>query len=314
MICLKDIMKETSDHGKPTVGALIVTWNRRQDVLECIDSVKQSSYPRIAIYVVDNASTDGACEAIAARHPDVNLKRSEDNLGFAGGNNLGLDWVLEDGVDAVLLLNDDLVVGEEAVDRLVERLDDPEVGALSPKVFVHSDPGRIWSAGGMIDSRGGAIQRHYGELDLGQADEPTEIDYAIGCAMLVKAEVVRRVGPMDPRYYMYYEECDWCRRMRQAGYRILYVPESHAWHKVGMNGHIRNNAPYYFARNRLLYLREGGTDPLSVAWIALSDTIRSAAANAVKGRPEESRLMVRAVADYYRQTFGKFRNGTSKSR
>ena len=302
-------MLRTRYPNRPMIGALIVTWNRRQDVLECIESVKQSSYPRLAVYVVDNASPDESYEAIAARHPDVNLTRSEDNLGFAGGNNLGLSRVLEDGVDAVLLLNDDLVVGKEAVERLVERSEDPEVGALAPKVFVHSDPGRIWAAGGMIDSRGGAVQRHCGELDLGQADEPAEIDYAVGCAMLVKTEVVRQVGPMDPRYYMYYEESDWCRRMRLAGYRIFYVPESHVWHKVSMNGHIRNHAPYYFARNRLLYLREGGTHPLAVARIA-ADMIRSAAAHAAKGRREEGGLMVRAVADYYLKNFGKFRNGS----
>ena len=294
------------------IGALIVTWNRRQDVLECIESVKQSSYPQIAVYVVDNASPDGTYEAISACHPDVNLMRSEENLGFAGGNNLGLSWVLEDGMDAVLLLNDDVVIDQQAVSQLVGKLADPEVGALAPKIFVHSDPETIWAAGGMVDSRGATSQRHYGELDLGQADEPVDVDYAIGCAMLVKTEVVRKVGLMDPRYYTYYEESDWCRRMRRAGYRILYVPESQTWHKVSMNGHIRNSAPYYFARNRLLYLREGGTPPLTVAWIA-ADMIRSAVAHAARGRREESRLMVRAVADYYRKNFGKFRNGTAKA-
>ena len=299
---------------KPGVGTLIVTWNRQEDVLECIDSVKRSSYPRLAIYVVDNASTDGTYEAIAACHPDVHLMRSEENLGFAGGNNLGLRWVLEDGIDAVLLLNDDLIVAEDTVDRLVQKLGDPEVGALAPKVLVHSAPDTIWAAGGMVDSRGAATQRHCGKPDLGQADESVEIDYAVGCAMLVKTQVIRQIGPMDPRYYMYYEESDWCRRMRRAGYRILYVPESRTWHKVGMNGHVRNHAPYYFARNRLLYLREGGTPPLAVAWIALSDTIRPAAAHALKGRREESRLMVRAVADYYLKNFGKFRNGSKAGR
>ena len=294
---------------EPRIGALIVTWNRRADVLECIDSVKRSSYPRLATYVVDNASSDGTYEAIAAQHPDVNLMRSEENLGFAGGNNLGLSWALEDGLDAILLLNDDILIAEDAVVRLIERSDDPEVGVVSPKVFVHSDPQTIWAAGGLVDSRGAAVQKHYGELDRGQADEPSDIDYAVGCAMLVKTEAIRHVGLMDPRYYMYYEESDWCRRMRRAGYRILYVPESRAWHKVSMNGHIRNHAPYYFARNRLLYLREDGIPPLAIAWIALWNTIRSAAVHALKGRREESRLIVRAVADYYLGNFGKFRNG-----
>jgi len=293
----------------PLIGVLTVTWNRKQDVLECIESVLRSAYPRLAVYVVDNASTDGSSQAIAEKYPDVHLIRSEENLGFAGGNNLGMARMLDDGADAVFLINDDAIVAEDALDCLVRGLQDPAVGVLAPKVLVHGEPGMIWSAGGRIDSKTGvSVQRRCGEPDRGQADEPAEVDYAVGCAMLVRADAVRRVGFMDPRYFMYYEEADWCRRIRQAGYRILYVPRSRVRHKVAPGG--RNHAAYYFSRNRLLYLKSGGLSAGRIAWIAVSDILRSAAAHAVKGRARECRLMIRGVADYYARTFGEFRDGS----
>ena len=304
-----EVKHERTSEGRPVpmVGVLIVTRNRRDDVLDCIESVFRSTYPRLAVYLVDNASTDGSREAIAERHPEVCLIRSEENLGFAAGNNLGLPKLLEDGVDAAFLLNDDVVIAEDMLDELVAGgFDDPSVGVLSPKVLVYSNPETIWAGGGMVDSRTGvATQRHYGEIDRGQADHTSEVDYAVGCAMLVKSEVIRRVGLLDSRYYMYYEESDWCRRIRGAGYRVLYVPESRVWHKVSLNADERNHASYYFSRNRLLYLSAGGTHPARVAWIALSDILRSAAVHAVKGRTRQSGLMVRAVVDYYSKNFGK---------
>ncbi|HUV03877.1 MAG TPA: glycosyltransferase family 2 protein [Armatimonadota bacterium] len=302
--------KSFSGH-KPLVGVLIVTRNRKADVLECVEAVMRSSYRHRAVYVVDNASTDGSSQAIAEQYPDVRVIRSGENLGFAGGNNLGMAGMLDDGVDAVFLINDDAVVAQDGLEKLVDGLRDSTVAVVSPKVLLHGEPGVIWSAGGRVDPRTGvSVQRHYGEADRGQADEVAEIDYAIGCAMLVSADVIRRVGLMDSRYFMYYEEADWCRRIRHADYRIMYVPQSRVWHKVIRGGDGRNHAAYYFCRNRLLYLRSAGVPASRIAWVALSDILRSAAVHAVKGRAHQSRLMIQGVMDYYTGTFGEFRDGS----
>jgi hypothetical protein len=200
-----------------------------------------------------------------------------------------------------------VVVERDALGRLRESLDDPRVGVAAPKVLCHSEPSRIWSAGATIDRRTGiASQRFYGELDRGQADDPCEVDYAVGCAMLVGADVVRDVGMMRPEYHLYYEEADWCRRIRQAGYRILYVPESRVGHKVSFHENGRNHAAYYCARNRLLYLRHGGDSAGRIARIALADILRSAVGHAASGRLNESRLMFRAVFDYYAGNLGRY--------
>jgi GT2 family glycosyltransferase len=291
------------------IGVLIVTWNRKTDLLDCVRSVLRSDRSDLSIYVVDNASTDGTSEAVASEFPQVSLIRSEENLGFAGGNNLGLSRMLQDGVDAAFLLNDDAVIAEDMLSTLTDAgFDDPGVGVLAPKILFHSDPGMIWSAGGSVDTRTGiATQRFHLEPDDGRADDPVEIEYAVGCAMLVKTDAIRKAGLMDTDYFMYYEEADWCRRIRVAGFRILYVPRSRVRHKVGMNRDTSGHAVYYFARNRLLYLRRGGVSPSRIAWVAAAGILRSALGHAVHGRIGESRLMVRAVADYYSKSFGKLK-------
>ncbi len=288
------------------IGVLIVTWNRRADVLDCIRSVLRSDRSDLSVYVVDNASTDGTSDIIASEFPQVILIRSEENLGFAAGNNLGLTRMLRDGMDAAFLLNDDAIIAEDTISSLLDAgFDRPDVGAMAPKILLHSEPGTIWSAGGSVDLRTGvAVQRFYGEPDDGRADSPSEIEYAVGCAMLIKADVIRRVGMLDADYYMYYEEADWCRRIRAAGYRIFYAPQSRVWHKVEMDRKISDQAVYYYARNRLLYLGRSGASPARLVW-AGAGILRSALGHAAHGRMHESRLMLRGVADYYSKSFGK---------
>lgn len=289
----------------PSVGALVVTWNRRDDVLECLASLARNTYPRLRTYVVDNASSDGTSDAIRREFPDAVLIRSETNLGFSGGNNLGMERMLRDGTDSVFLLNDDAVIAEDGVSQLIEGgYGDTSIGVLASKIYLHSEPDVLWSTGGIMDPRTAVTtQRNYQEKDIGQADSPNEIDYAVGCAMLVKSEVVKRVGALDTRYFMYYEETDWCHRIRGAGYRILYVPGSRVWHKVAPNG--RGESAYYYARNRLLYLRQCGASPAWVGWIAMSDIVRSAVVHAARGRGVHSRLILRGVKDFYSGVFGK---------
>lgn len=289
------------------VGALVVNWNRKKDTLECIDSLLGSTYPSLVVYVVDNGSTDGSADTIAERYPIVRLIRSETNLGFAGGNNLGLERMMANGVDFAFLVNNDVVVAHDAVDWLMAGVHGyPGVGVLCPKVLLHSDPSTIWSAGGMLDpATGVATQRHYGEKSNGQSKVAAEVDYAVGCAMLVKMEAVRAAGLMDSRYFMYYEEADWCRRIREVGYTIMYVPLSEVRHKVELGDDSRNDAPYYFARNRLLYLDCGGMSRKQIARIAVADVLRSAIGHAARGRIRRSRLMIRGLMDFYSGRFGR---------
>ncbi|MHB0913144.1 MAG: glycosyltransferase family 2 protein [Armatimonadota bacterium] len=282
------------------VGALVVTWNRKDDLLECVESLYRAGCH--AVYVVDNASTDGTSEAVAADFPDARLIRSEENLGFAAGNNLGLAAMLDDGLDAVFLVNDDAVVSEDALQHLLRRLSESGAGAVAPKILLYSQPEIIWSAGGEIDDTGAATQRLYAEPD--GDDAPADVDYAVGCAMLARSAVVRQVGFFDARYFTYFEEADWCRRVRSAGYRVLYEPAARVFHKVDLTTNGRNSAAYYFARNRLLYLRSAGVGGARIGRVAAS-LLRMAAGHARRGKVRDSRLVLRGVADYYLGRFGR---------
>ena len=294
---------------EPSVGALIVTWNRKDDVIECIESIINTGYSRLIIYLVDNASADGTVNVVADKFPDVRIIRSEENLGFAGGNNLGLSWILEDGLDSVFLVNDDVVVSRDSLTILARHLfESNSIGVTSPKVLIHSDPSVIWSAGGLIDRNTGiAIQRRYGEIDRNK-EKIQEIDYAVGCAMLVKTEAIREAGLLDPRYFTYYEETDWCRRIKESGFKVLYVPKSRVSHKVTMQTTGRNQASYYYSRNRLLFLKNAGVSRSRIAFIATSDLLRSAIVHTIKGRREQGRLTAKGVLDYYSNKFGKMQN------
>lgn len=292
----------------PSIAVLIVTWNRRADVLECIGSVCASDYPgdRLRIYVVDNGSSDDTSSEIEAKYPEVRLIKCAENLGFAGGNNVGLNRVLQGEAEAVFLLNDDALVEQGAIRFLAEAaFVDESLGVTAPKILLHSDPTVIWSAGGLVDrSSGVATQRYYGEPDDGRGDAPCDLDYAVGCAALVKRRVIEEVGFLDPRFYLYYEETDWCRRIRDAGYRIRYIPESRVMHKVSLSNNGRNNASYYYARNRLLYLKNAGASGIELTGTAMS-LLKSAAAHAVKGRRQTGRLMFRGISDFCEHKFGK---------
>lgn len=306
MISILQKLKESEHRMSAEIAALIVTWNRKHDLVECIESLYRLSYPNLTVYVVDNASGDGTAAEISSRFPAVQLIHSEENLGFAEGNNLALRRILLQGADAVFLVNDDVVVEPKALDELIAAgLRAPGVGVLCPKVLLHGDRGIVWSRGGTVDPLTGvAVQLGYAEADDSTENAPSAVDYAIGCAMLVKTAAIRRAGLLDPRFFMYYEETDWCRRIRNCGFEIRYVPSSRVLHKVTLESTGRNSAAYYFTRNRLLYLQCSGTAGSRIARVA-SGLLASAVVHMVKGRREEGRLMFKAVLDYYHGCFGK---------
>jgi hypothetical protein len=192
-------------------------------------------YPNLEIVVSDNGSTDGTLEEVRAKHPDATILDNGNNLFWAGGNNEGIKYAMANAADYIFLLNNDIVVDPRLVSELVEVGEsDPSVGMLGPKIYYH-DPGDvIWFAGAEIHLWRGVI-KHLGirEKDRGQYDEMKPTDYVTGCALMVKREVVERIGLIDPVYLAYCEDVDWSYRARLAGYKLMYVPTAVLWHKIG---------------------------------------------------------------------------------
>lgn len=241
----------------PLVYVVILNWNGWQDTLACVASCRKLTWPNFRILVVDNGSTDGSEAILRERLQDVEILQSGANLGFAGGNNVGIRHALKAGADYVWLLNNDAEAGPEALTELVGALEaDTKAGMASSKIYYHGDPRRIWSAGGLWE--GGRLRwRMLGanQLDRGQFDQPGERGTASGCSVLVRARMIEEIGPMDEEYFLYWEDTEWCARAQKEGYTLLFAPTSHVWHKVSSSTREASFSQHYYStRNGLYFL------------------------------------------------------------
>ena len=241
----------------PLVVCVVLSWNRRDDTLTCLAALGHSTYPSLRVVLVDNGSGDGTVDAVRAAYPAVEIIANEANLGFAGGNNVGLRRALELGADHALVLNNDVEVEPETVSALVAafpRLG--RVGALNPKLLFAEPAGHVWFAGARFDARRGynGRQRGYGKPDGPAYGETVESDRACGAALLVPAQVLEQVGLFDEALFLYSEDTEWSLRARAAGYRLFVVPEARAVHRVSLSsgGESSPATLYYGLRNTLV--------------------------------------------------------------
>ncbi len=240
---------------KPLVSIITVNYNGAQHTLALLDSLQKISYPNIEVFVVDNASSQST-DSIVQQHPWVKLIISKSNLGFAGGNNLALRQATG---KYCLLINNDTEVPVGFLEPLVEKMElDPKCGCVSPKLVYHYAPDTMQYAGsfGFNIYTGRAFARGHKEKDNGQYNsvEPTEI--AHGAAMMFRTSLLQEIGLMAELYFLYYEEIDYCERIKNAGYKIWYVGTSKVLHKESMStGKSSPLKTYYLTRNRLLFIR-----------------------------------------------------------
>jgi len=189
------------------------------------------------------------------------ILKNDENYGFPGGNNVGIRFAIKNlDPDYVLLLNNDTVVDKKFLNELVNKGEsNKQIGILGPKIYYYTEPDVIWSAGCRISwklARG--IQIGSGELDQGQYDDEKEVEYVSGSALLIKTDVICKIGLMDENYFLYFEESDWTLRANQAGFKSLYVPKSKIWHKVSKSGGgiSKPIGLYYITRNRWIFMRK----------------------------------------------------------
>ena len=240
----------------PLVALIVLNWNNWQDTLACVESCRRLTWPNFRIIIVDNGSGDDS-EAQLRRHcPDAEVIQTGTNLGFAGGNNVRIRHALSCGAEFVWLLNNDAIAAPDALDALVSALlDDRDAGCAGSKIYYLDQPDRIWSAGSIWEKgRLRLRQRGAGQEDRGQFDLPQRISAVSGCSMLMRAETLGRVGFLDEKYFLYWEDIDWCARAAAANNTALYVPASRVWHKVSTSVTPRSQMQYYYyTRNGLLF-------------------------------------------------------------
>ncbi|MEK7263729.1 MAG: glycosyltransferase family 2 protein [Bacteroidota bacterium] len=221
----------------PLVYIIVLNWNGKSDTVECLHALRNITYTNYKIIVVDNASTDGSVEAIRAEFSDAEIIVNNENLRYAGGNNVGIKYALQNGADYVLLLNNDTIVEKKFLAELVQRAEnDKRVGIAGSKIYYYGDKNRLWYAGGIIEWKKGWIShRGIRELDTQQYNMDSETDYITGCCMLVRRNVIEQIGILDEAYFIYGEDADWCMRVKNANFRLMYIPSSVVWHKVSVS-------------------------------------------------------------------------------
>lgn len=255
----------------PRVHVIILNWNGREDTLECVASCREVSYPGLRLLVVDNGSTDGSEAALRARFPDLEILQTGANLGFAGGNNVGIRHALASGADWVLLLNNDTVVAPDFVDALVRAAaTDARIGMLTSKIYYFEPPDVLWYAGGyMNEALGYGNHKGTGRRDVGQFDTLEDTNRPTGCALMVRRDVCERVGLLGDEFFCYCEDLDWALRTRNAGFRVVYAPGSRVWHKVSRStgGSRSGISLYYYVRNVLLCLDRNHPLAAPLRWL-----------------------------------------------
>ncbi len=245
--------------AKPSVVTIVLNWNGKKVLGDCLSSLLASDYPKLQVMVVDNGSADGSVEYLKDAFPMVRLLCNPANLGFAAGNNLGIRQVLKEETDYILLLNNDTMVDRECISHLVQVAEnDPRYGALSPKIYYLDPPNRLWYAGGAFSLWRG-ISEHWGRkaVDKGQYDTLREVTFVTGCALLIRGSVLQEVGLLDERLFNYAEDADLSVRILKAGHRLAYVPQARLWHREGFSAlkHEGQAYRYYlYIRNSLWVL------------------------------------------------------------
>lgn len=244
--------------GLPTVFVITINWNGLADTLECLRSLTNVDFAQLRTIVVDNGSVDDQAETIAREFPDAVVLRQDRNLGFCGGCNAGIQYAIENDADYVLLLNNDALATPSLVQKLVNAYSEfPDAGAVSPVVCGYPDTDRVWYARPRwIASKAEFVLKESNDtLDSFLSTKPFAVDFATGCCMLVPTKVYEEAGLLDERYFAYYDELDWCFRIRRSGYKSYVVPNAVVYHKETRS--TPGPTHYYLIyRNRMLWMKE----------------------------------------------------------
>lgn len=276
------------------VTLIIVAWNQLEKTIDCLETVAALNYPDFRVLLVDNGSEPPLAGAISARFPDVTMLRLPANLGFAGGYNAGLRHALEGDSRYFLLLNNDTLLRPDVLTKLVAEIERAAgIGLVTAKIYYAADPQRIWTVGAnlnvFLDLKDGGA----GQIDTGQWDELRDIDFAPFCALLIRRETLAEVGLLDEGFFLYYEDMDYCRRAKAAGWRVRLRPDAHVYHDVSASSGGRDSPMerYWMAQSSGRYFRKHGRGPrlLLIIPFRLASALKMTARLLAQGKHEALR-------------------------
>ena len=306
------------------IAVVILNWNQAQLTIECLRSVLKSELNNkinLEIVVIDNNSQDNSIKmfrnlelelenSIKIKNLKLEIIANNGNLGFTGGNNVGIKYAFKNKADYIFILNNDTVVKDDCILELWKSFSKNEnVGIIAPKIYYapgfefhkdrykKSDLGKIiWSAGGKIDWNN-ILGQHIGvdEVDKGQFNIMKQVDFVSGCAMMIKKEVFEGIGLLDERYFLYLEDLDFCYRTAKSGFKILFDPKAIVWHKnAGSSSSGSKLQQYYITRNRLFFGQKYAS--LKMKLLLLKEALRE-----LMG---DNKVKKEAIKDFFLRRFG----------
>jgi len=296
---------------------ILLNWNGKKDTLECLASLQKVEYPNFLTIVVDNGSTDDSVPALRAAYPNLPILETQANLGFAGGNNVGIEWALRHHAQWILLLNNDTTVAPDFLNAfLLAAKEQPKAKILGAKIYRSSDPTRIDHCGGFWNPKIAEFESPAsGHLDDPYAfTEMKPVDYVCGAALFMHRSVPEAIGLLEPRYFLFWEETDFCFRARKAGLEVWTAPSAKIWHKVsssftGGKPHMH----YFWWRSRLLWIERNCTSEekqllyRTVIYPELWKSLRHYLIKTLFGRKEKTKRLkagLMGALDYFRRRFG----------
>lgn len=301
--------------AKPAVAVVILNWNGYGETERCLASLEKSDYQNLEVLVVDNGSHDRSADKLREEFPGLPVIRNEENFGFALGNNVGIRVALAGGADYVLLINNDAELDSSAVSAMVDAAEsDPTIGIVGGLIHKRNKPNVIEHAGGNLNLSLGyhGRARGFGKEDVGQFRATEEVDWVSGCALMVSRRFVNSVGLLDPDYFCYCEDVDWCVRARGAGFKVVIAPGAKVYHK-GSSSSIQtdhSSVIYYYVRNQLLLLSRHAPISMTLGrWLRNASVVLSTIAFVLfvyNGKKSKGlRAIVRGARDFRRGRFGR---------
>ena len=300
----------------PKVFIIILNWNGWPDTIECLSSLNKVIYDNFEVILIDNGSKE-KFQIPNSKFPNLRFTQifNDLNLGFAGGNNQGIKIALDPPAggraDYVLLLNNDTTVESDFLNKLVEVAEkNKEAGIFGPMTYFYDsrtdERKTICSAGGRIIkhfTRGTLIG--YKEIDSGQYGQLGEVDYISGACLLIKREVIEKIGLISEDYFLYYEDGDWCLRARREGYQCLFVPSAKIYHKVSRSS-SEFSFPYiyYHSRNGLIFASRFGSKIFTYLfsfWFFIKQIIKIL----IGYKRDWAKAVMKAIIDFWRGKTGK---------
>jgi GT2 family glycosyltransferase len=292
----------------PHIPVVILHWGPADTTVRCLESLQKAAWPgRRTVLVIDNTGRLDDDEVKHLVPLEVEIHRPVHNLGFSRGCTLGISLAIRQGADFVLLLNNDAVVDPHFLGPLLDAASHmSDAGLVSPQIVLMEDPHKAWYRGGTFSLWVGIPAQGYRKAALDPSSLPREVDYATGCAMLIRPALIRRIGSFDPRFFAYCEDVDLSLRARRSGFRVLFVPASIVHHEVNRQSRRVSLRIYYTTRNLLELMRKHAAWHM---WVTFSAHFLVrwlgyfAALGLLRGRPAYVMALMQGLSDF---AMGKF--------